>query len=343
MPQIHTISTVTPVYRGAAYLEKLVQELAQLRELLQNETEIIRLEESIFVLDGCVDDSDEILARLAGEHRWIKVVSLSRNFGQHPATVAGFLHSSSDWVATLDEDLQHRPEHIVHLWERVTSQSADIVYAMPNTSVHGSIIRDKLSILFKRLIGRLSGTPQAKYFNSFRIVRGEIARAAAAISRHQTYLDIALSWFTTRVVTCPLTVSDRRFRSSGQTGYSLWRLMGHGKRMIMTTKMKFLRWGLFFGMIAFVFSVVLGSYSLIARILDFENIGVQGWSSLMLAILLFGGLASLMLGVALESISDMLMGINGRPTFFVVDRTRDQEICRSLQDINHENLPAEKS
>ncbi len=145
-----TLSTVVPVYRGAAYLRTLAARLATVREVWEREASPLALAEMIFVDDGSTDSSSEVLEELRELFPWLRVIALSRNFGQHPATIAGILHSSGDWVATLDEDLQHPPEQLETLLREAVMSSVDVVYARPRTGPHGSSFRDLSSFLFKR-------------------------------------------------------------------------------------------------------------------------------------------------------------------------------------------------
>ena len=130
------VSTVTPVYRGAKTLPALVHALAEQRDAWERDDLPIRLTESIFVDDGSIDGSAEILAQLAEEYHWVHPITLARNFGQHPATIAGALHASGDWIVTLDEDLQHQPKDIVRLLYAALTEHADVVYARPHGQVH---------------------------------------------------------------------------------------------------------------------------------------------------------------------------------------------------------------
>src|SRR5690606_29976183 len=107
-----SVSCVIPVYRGRASLRELAGELAKLRELIAANTSDASLVEVVFVDDNSQDGSAEVLAELCSENDWMQVVTLSRNFGQHAATMAGILRTTGTWVVTLDEDLQHRPEWI---------------------------------------------------------------------------------------------------------------------------------------------------------------------------------------------------------------------------------------
>ena len=151
-----TVCTVTPVYSGDEYLRALVDELEQLRNDWARRGAPMKLVESIFVDDGSIDGSAEILSKLADQFPWVTIVTLSRNFGQHAATVAGICHSSSHWVVTLDEDLQHKPALFDELFLTQASNSADVVYANPKLSAHGNSWRDKTSRSVKRILAKLT-------------------------------------------------------------------------------------------------------------------------------------------------------------------------------------------
>jgi len=165
-----TISTVTPVYNGAKYLPGLVEELSGLRDTLKDSGAGLLLGESIFVVDEAIDNSEEVLRGLEQDYDWIKVVTLSSNFGQHPATIAGMLYSSGDWVVTLDEDLQHHPKYILSLLEAAANENADICYANSPKKVHNSLIRDNTARFFKWTMSKVLNNPHTQDFNSFRAV-----------------------------------------------------------------------------------------------------------------------------------------------------------------------------
>lgn len=317
------LSTVTPVYQGAPYLRRLVAELAMVRESLAREGGALELVEAIFVNDAAKDDSPEILSELQAEHSWVKAVHLSRNFGQHPATVAGILHSSGDWIATLDEDLQHHPKFLVSLLAHAVAHRQDIVYANPEGAVHRSRFRNVSSKSFKALVGWLIGNPAIRKFSSFRMIRGSIARAAASVSTHDTYFDVVLGWFTDRLGSLLLPLVDVRSHAERRSGYSFRSLLRHARRMLVTSQIKLLRLGELTGMLTLIVSAFLSILTLVLKLIYPELIQVRGWTSLILAIAFFGGLASLLTGIVLEYMSTLLQQSQGRPAFFVVDRSKD--------------------
>src|SRR5690606_2594309 len=113
--------------------------------------------ESIFVDDGSQDASADVLSNLQVEFPWVQVVSLSRNFGQHPATIAGILYSTCYWVVTMDEDLQHHPKYISMLLQKAMEKSSDIVYANSKKSIHESFFRDFSSRFVKWTLSKVTG------------------------------------------------------------------------------------------------------------------------------------------------------------------------------------------
>jgi len=324
-PSVH-VSVVVPVYRGASYLREVVNELEELRKEWMGSGSPLSLTEVIFVDDASVDESLDILLELKHERDWVRVLQLSRNFGQHPATVAGILHSCGDWVCTIDEDMQHPPRYLPALITKAVLKSSDVVYARPEEAVHESVFRDLSSRSFKTLISRVSGNPHTRLFNSFRVIRGTVARAAAAVSAAETYFDIALCWFTNRITSHPLPLKDGRHIKDRQSSYNLLSLLAHARRMFVSSGVKVLRPAALIGFMALFGSIFFGVGALLCKLLFPQFVHAQGWTSLAILVVFFGGLSSFMLGVALEYMSVILLKTQGRPTFLVIDRSQDHPL-----------------
>lgn len=322
-PPVTTVSVVVPVYCGAAYLPDLVAELDALRNEWTRQGAPFILAEAILVDDAAIDASGALLDELGRLHSWIVPLHMSRNFGQHPATIVGILHSSGDWVVTMDEDLQHRPEVIPRLLREAVSAQLDIVYAKPASAVHEAAARDLTSRNFKRLMQWLTDNPNLTDFNSFRLLRGSIARAAASVCSHDTYLDISLCWFTQMICALPVEMKDERFIRTGRSGYSLKSLFAHAWRMIFSSQIKLLRLGAVVGFAVMGLSILAGIYFLGLKLLFPEDIQVQGWTSLFLAVTFFGGLSTFMLGISLQYLSSLVLKVHGKPTYFTIDRSGD--------------------
>lgn len=319
-----TISIVIPVYAGESYLSDLATQISHVLENWDNSTVPLELTEAIFVNDDSTDSSLAILYELQKTRPWIKIINMSRNFGQHQATVAGILHSSGDWIVTLDEDLQHRPALIESLLKHAVATEQDIVYAKPETKVHENLFRDWTSILFKKLISFITTNPHIQKFNSFRLIRGPVARASGSVCSHGPYFDIVLCWFTNRISSINLPMKDQRFVESKKSSYTIRKLISHARRLLVSSETKIVRLGAAIGFVAMLCSLLVGTQILISKLVDPTSIPVQGWTSLFLALLFFSGLLAILLGIVLEYISVILLHIQGKPTFFVVDRMSDQ-------------------
>jgi glycosyltransferase involved in cell wall biosynthesis len=326
-----SISTVTPVYRGAEYLSDLVEALADVQSEVRAGAMPVDIMEAIFVDDGAVDRSAELLEELQRKYSWIHLIHLARNFGQHAATVAGILHASGDWIATLDEDLQHHPKHLVPMLLRAIETRSDVVYGASDRSVHHSGFRNLSSVMTKTTVGWLAGDDAVRRFTSFRMIRGSVARAAGSVATHDTYFDVVLTWFTNRIATLQLPLVDIRSVAGGKSGYSLKRLLLHARRMLISAGIRPLRIASALGVLTLATSVVISIYICVLKLLRPAAIDLKGWASLILAISFFGGLTAFLLGIVLEYLSTVVQHILGKPTFFVVDRSKDT-ILMSVSD-----------
>lgn len=325
-----SLSLVTPVYSGEKYLADLIWQIQALRDRWKDADLGIRISEAIFVLDAPIDDSTARLRELAAERPWLRPVELSRNYGQHSATVAGVLYSSGDWVVTLDEDLQHEPAGIETLLRTACEKGADVVYALPRAFVHGRSYRDRMSRLAKFLIAKLSGNRFIQSFNSFRLIRGDIARAASSICAQHTYFDVALTWFTQRICTVELEMSDERYITQKRSGYRFWTLVQHAKRLVLTSDFRILRITTAVSMLAFLAAVVYGAYIVYTHLFTESPIEVAGWTSLMLVVLAFGSVSVFILGLIVEFLHMGMLQLQGKPTFFVVNRSSDPTLVAEV-------------
>lgn len=326
-----TLSIITPVYRGENTLEDLVIEIEKEKNKFEENNAPLRLVEVIFVDDGSRDNSNKILKKLEKKYDWVLVVGLSKNYGQHPATMAGILHSSGDWIATLDEDLQHHPKYLTQLLEEAVLKKKDIIYAHPDSPVHRSVIRDNGSKFYKWVISKISGNSNVRKFNSYRMMRGSIARATAAVSINQTYFDLALSWFTDRVGVISLPMIDYRYQENKSSGYSLHSLLSHARRMFLSSNFKILRTGAIFGFVAMSIAVIVAIYTLTIKVYYPETASTPGWASIMVSILFLGGMNAMLSGLVLEYLSMIILQIHGKPTFFEVDRSLDERLIEWFQ------------
>lgn len=327
-----TLSIVVPVYAGEKYLRALVSEVEKLRQRWLSENAPLKIAELILVDDSAIDGSPDLVDALAAEVPWVRAVHNSTNYGQHAATIAGIVKTTGDWVVTMDEDLQHPPSAIPDLLERVARTRCDIVYARAlGRSVHDSKFRDLSSRFYKRVIVWLTGNARIRKANSFRLIRGAIARAASNVCGHDTYFDVALLWYTKRIETLKMVLKDARYIETKKSGYSIRSLLSHARRMLVSSQVKLLRLGSLFGLLTVLASVAAAVVLIGIKVMDPQLIEVRGWISIMLAITGFGGAIMFLVGIVLEYMSILVLKAHGRPLYFHVDRSSDRVLIEHYE------------
>ena len=311
---VHRISVVIPVYQGERTLDAVISELEPMTAPFATPGgRLARVTEVILAYDRGPDRSAEVIRRLADAHDWIAPVWLSRNFGQHAATLAGMASSGGDWLITMDEDGQHDPADIGGMLDVALDEQADLVYARPlNRPPHGAI-RNAASKASKRILETVFSGGSASEFNSFRLVLGEIGRSVAAYAGTGVYLDVALSWIAARIRTAPVTLREEGDRRSG---YSFRRLFGHFWRMVLTSGTRGLRLVTYAGTAVFLLGVVYSIYLLVARVVGIVN--EPGWTSLMVVLLLGIGVVLVALGVIAEYLGVAVSTALGKPSYLIV-------------------------
>jgi glycosyltransferase involved in cell wall biosynthesis len=322
------VSVVVPVYLGEQSLDKLTEQMLPLTKgSLTRDGRNFIINELILVHDCGPDRSAEVIERLCREHHFVKAVWLSRNFGQHAATTAGLASTRNEWVVTIDEDLQHDPNEIGNLLDKAVDGGADIVYGTDiKTRVHGSK-RLFASRLAKMVAGVLMGSTAPRNYSSFRLINGSIARGVSAYVGEGVYLDVALGWITERVLTCDVA---NQLESRDKSGYTLKKLFSHLLRLVLSNGTRPLRIVAISGVSIAFLGIAYAIFIATQLILYGEP--VRGWASLMVALLIIGGLVLLSLGVIAEYVGLAVRAAFGKPNYFVLQNKRSNSEQSKLID-----------
>jgi undecaprenyl-phosphate 4-deoxy-4-formamido-L-arabinose transferase len=219
--------------------------------------------------------------------------------------------ATGDWVATIDEDGQQDPADIGRMLDAALAGSLQLVYAQPTNRPPHSWLRNTVSRIAKGLITKLLSNKIA-WFNSFRLVEGEIARTLAAYCGNGVYLDVGLFWVTERTGHCPVRLRSEMGRSSG---YSYIKLVGHFWRLILTTGTRPLRLITAMGFVSVVLAVGIAGWALYGKLVG--NVPVEGWASLLIIVAFFSGCILTALGVIAEYLAVTMGIVMGRPLYVV--------------------------
>lgn len=322
-PIVHRISVVIPVYRGEKTLPILIQEITPLTSTQRTPSgNNYVVCEVILVHDCGPDRSDKVLQNFESQYSFIRPVWLSKNFGQHAATMAGMSSSTGDWVVTIDEDGQQSPADIGAMLDAAIVGELQLVYAEPiNPPPHGWL-RNKLSRTAKAITAKILGNSEMGKFNSFRLVDGEIARTLAAYCSQGVYLDVGLYWIACRIGHCPVRLRNEMGRPSG---YSYIKLLRHFWTLILTTGTRPLRLITLLGFFSLILALVISGFAVYSKF--YLNIPVQGWASLLIVVSFFSGATLTALGVIAEYLAVTMGIVMGKPLYVICTKpTRPQPV-----------------
>ena len=323
----HTVAIVVPVYRGEHVLPALIEEIDRsATSRVSAGGNRFRVSEVILVHDVGPDLSDVTIRTLAERYDYVRPVWLSRNFGQHAATLAGMSSTSADWIVTMDEDGQHDPEAIGSMLDTALSEGSPVVYANPTNAPPHSFFRNFTSRT-AHWAARIMGVGAHHEFHSFRLVLGEIGRGLAAYCGESVYLDVALTWVVDRTATCPIAMREER---GGRSGYSPRRLVSHFWRMVLTSGTRPLRLVALFGALLGLGALILTGWVLWSRFT--HQIPVQGWTSVMVILLVTSGGVLFSLGILAEYLAIASKSAMGKPLYLVVNDPAQGPLGRSARD-----------
>jgi dolichol-phosphate mannosyltransferase/undecaprenyl-phosphate 4-deoxy-4-formamido-L-arabinose transferase len=296
------ISIVIPVYNSS-----VLPELA--RRIDAVFTNLTPQHEIIFVDDFSTSaDVWPTLTRLASERQSVRAVQLTRNFGQHAATLCGLKESRGDFAITMDDDLQHNPEDIPKF---LNLTDFDIVVAQ---------FKNKKHHLFKRLTSRIKGVfdqiiidkPKEIQLSSYRMVSRTVVEGMQSIITPHPFIPSLMFHVSKNVAGLEL---EHRQRQGARSGYTFWKLFRVFTNLIINNSSVLLRVVGFLGTsLAFV-SFVIALVTIYRKLM--YGTALQGWSSLFAALLLIGGLLLFSVGLIGEYLIRIIETSEAKPTFFV--------------------------
>lgn len=297
-------SIVIPCFRGEDALKTLVDEICALALVPA---------QILLIWDGGSAGCWSECKKLSLRHEQVHAVSLARNFGQHNATICGFsLLDNVDWVVTMDEDGQHRPEDILLLLN-AADDNTDVVYGVYDLPKFG-IVRRVLSRSLQAAL-RVAIPKLPAEYSSFRLIRVDLAREMMGFSNSYTFLDGYLTWCTNNFKSVLVHhVESGESRSS----YSKSALFIHALNIFVTFSAYPLRLITFLGSVSSIFGLVFGTVALCEKLLRPGSILPGYTTGLVLGCLGFGSVL-FSLGVISEYVFRINEKTSGRPKYRIRD------------------------
>jgi polyisoprenyl-phosphate glycosyltransferase len=301
------LSVIIPLHNESANLDKLFARLLPVLDRLDLSYEIVCVD------DGSTDTSVAQILQLRERASAIKVVSLSRNFGKDVALSAGFDYVCGAAVVPIDADLQDPPELIedmVAKWR----EGFDVVYATRRRRDGESLTKRTTAKYFYRIFDRITDIPIPHDTGDFRLLDRRVVDVLVRLPERTRFMKGLFAWVGFKQTA---VLYDREPRHAGVTKWNYWRLWNFAIDAVTSFSSLPLKiWsylGLIVSVCAFLFALFLAGLKII------RGIDLPGYASLMVAVLFFGGVQLITLGIMGEYMARMYNEVKGRPLYLVRD------------------------
>ena len=304
------LSIVIPVYNSEKIIEEVVNEIEIAVSKLNSKYDL----EIILVNDFSKDNSLQVCKNVCKHKSFIKLISFSKNFGQHNALMAGIKIASGDYIISMDDDLQTPPDEMSKLIDDLERNNYDVVFAKYKTEnksifrVFGSLVNDKMANI-------LADKPKNVTINSYFIMKRYIANEIIKYDHAYPYIIGLIFRVTQNVGNVLIQHRDRKIGKSNYTFKKLLQLWFNGFTSFSVKPLRVSSiFGLFFSITGFIYLLII----IIRKII---NPGIPaGWTSIIAAIIFFGGVQLLSIGLLGEYIGRVFLSINKKPQYVIKEK-----------------------
>lgn len=302
------VSFVIPCYRSENTIGHVVSEIEETMNGMGTYGY-----EIILINDCSPDGTFNSIRKLCGEKEFVRGINFARNFGQHAALMAGLRHAEGDYVVCLDDDGQTPADEVGKLLEKL-EEGYDAVYASYEHKQH-SLFRNLGSKVNDWMTRVMLGKPKELYVSSYFAVQRFIVEDMIRYENSYPYVIGLVLRTTKNVVNVPV---NHREREEGHSGYTLKKLFGLWLNGFTAFSVLPLRLATTIGVACAGLGFVYGIYTVIKKFINPEV--PLGFSSMMAAIVFFGGMIMVMLGLVGEYIGRIYISMNNSPQYVIRER-----------------------
>ena len=302
------ICIIVPVYNEELSIDTFFNTFLKFNEALVDKGYSASV---LFVDDGSKDKTPTILNHLITEHTNCKALIFSRNFGKEAALFAGLEHAEGDLMIPMDVDLQD-PFELIFEMLTAYEKGADVVLARRANRETDTVVKRFSAQWFYRLNNKMSTLKLEENVGDFRLMTRQVVNEIVSLQENQLFMKGLMSWVGFETVVINYT---RPSRKEGKTKFNyikLWNLAVQGITSFSTLPLKV--WTYFGSIIAFI-SFLYGLKIIIEKL--FFGINASGYASLMVAILFFGGVQLIGIGVLGEYLGRTYLESKRRPRYII--------------------------
>ena len=302
------LSIVVPCYNEAACLEALHRRLSAAATAAVGEDY-----EIVLVNDGSRDQSWPAMQALAAADPRLVAIDLSRNHGHQLALTAGLDLCQGERILIIDADLQDPPELLGDMIATMARENADVVYAVRRKREGETLFKKATAALFYRALSRVTDTPIPLDAGDFRLMSRRALDALLSLPEQARFIRGMVAWIGFRQV--PF-VYDRAERHAGTSKYPLGKMIAFALDAVTGFSTAPLRFASHVGLWLVAASFLLLIYIAIGF---FTGSAVQGWTSLMLIVVVLGAVQMFVLGMIGEYLGRLYIEAKRRPLYIVAD------------------------
>jgi len=305
MPSL-PLSIVVPCYNEEACLRELYDRLTKAAVAAVGEGY-----EIVLVNDGSRDATWPIMRTLAESDPRLVAINLSRNHGHQLALTAGLDLCAGERILIIDADLQDPPELLGAMLDRMEADGADVVYAVRKARAGETAFKRGTAKLFYRLLSKLAEIEIPLDTGDFRLMSRRALDALLSLPEQARFIRGMVAWVGFRQV--PIAY-DRAERHAGQTNYPLGRMIRLALDAVTGFSTAPLRFASHIGLWLVAASILLFIYIGIGF---FTGSAIQGWTSLMLVVVVLGAVQMFVLGMIGEYLGRLYIEAKRRPLYIV--------------------------
>lgn len=306
MALMKIISIIVPCYNESANLRPLIE---RVRPLLTCHSHYVF--ELILVNDGSTDDTLAVINSLCAGSSWVRGVNLTRNFGKEAALTAGLDHATGDALVFMDADLQHPPEVIgdfIAAWE----SGSDVVLGRRVSRNTDSAIYRFLATIFYWVHNKISDVPLPQNVGDFRLIDRRVADQLRELRESRRFMKGLFAW----VGYSPVCVDyEVEMRIGGVSSFNKWRSWNFALEGITSFSTVPLRVWTYIGAIVMFFGLLYSGLIIVKSMV--YGIVTPGYVTLLTAVVVFGGVQLIGIGILGEYIGRIYIEVKRRPAYLV--------------------------
>jgi len=311
------LSLVVPCYNEEGNVEKFFSEVKRVFDGKVNDYEFV------FVNDGSKDKTLVNLKKLYNEQKdsHIQVLSFSRNFGKESAIYAGLNHAKGDMVCLIDADLQQRPEVVLEMLDVMNSnEDLDCVTAYQDERKESKLMTSLKSMFYKII----NGIAEVRFVNGasdFRLMKRAMVDAILEMTEYHRFSKGIFSWVGFNTEYIPYTVEERE---SGESKWGFRKLLKYAFEGIVSFTTFPLKLSAYVGFLSSIVSIIYLIVVVVQKLAF--GIDVPGYATIVVLVLLLGGLQLFSLGILGEYLSKIYVQVKNRPVYILKEHlVKDDE------------------